>query len=175
MPRCSKKANLSLRVRQANVADVPAIMEVGRDSVTTSHWSRQLYEGQLAITSPQKHAEHLAWVIEDQHAALQEQTPSKAPEILAFLLAHRVLEDWELENIVVKEMARRRGVGSCLLGEFIVYARAQQGARILLEVRESNHSARALYRKFAFEETGLRKGYYANPPEDAIVCQLSLS
>jgi ribosomal-protein-alanine acetyltransferase len=162
-------------VRQANVADVPAIMEVGRDSVTTSQWSRQLYEGQFAIASRQKHAERLAWVVEDEHAALREKTPGKAPEILAFLLAHRVLEDWELENIVVKGTARRRGVGTRLLGEFIAYARAQQGARILLEVRESNHSARALYRKFDFEETGLRKGYYANPPEDAIVCQFNLS
>jgi [ribosomal protein S18]-alanine N-acetyltransferase len=162
-------------VRQANVADVPAIMEVGRDSVTTSHWSRRLYEGQLAITSRQKHAERVSWVVEDENAALPKKTPGKAPEILAFLLAHRVLQDWELENIVVKGTARRRGIGTCLLGEFIAYARAQQGARILLEVRESNHSARALYRKFDFEETGLRKGYYANPPEDAIVCQLRLS
>jgi len=164
-----------LRVRQANVADVPAIMEVGRDSVTTSHWSRQVYEGQLAITSRRKHAERFVWVAERDNAAPPEQTSGKAPEILAFLMAHRVLEDWELENIVVKGTARRRGVGTCLLGEFIAYARAQQGARILLEVRESNHSARALYRKFDFAETGLRKGYYANPPEDAIVCQLSLS
>jgi ribosomal-protein-alanine acetyltransferase len=164
-----------LRVRQANVADVPAIMEVGRDSLTTSHWSRQLYEGYLAITGRQKHAERVAFVAEDEHAALPEQTLGNAPEILAFLLAHRVLEDWELENIVVKGTARRRGVGTCLLGEFIAYARAQQGARILLEVRESNHSARALYRKFDFKETGLRKAYYSGPQEDAIVCQLSLS
>jgi ribosomal-protein-alanine acetyltransferase len=162
-------------VRQAKFADVLGIMEVGRDSVTTSHWTRQLYEGQLAITNRQKHAERFAWVVEDDNAALREQTSGKAPEILAFLMAHRVLEDWELENIVVKGTARRHGVGTCLLAEFIAYARAQQGARILLEVRESNHSARALYRKFDFEETGLRKGYYSNPPEDAIVCQLSLS
>jgi ribosomal protein S18 acetylase RimI-like enzyme len=150
-------------------------MEVGRDSITTSQWSRQLYEGHLAITSRQKPAERLTWVVEDENTARPERTPGTAPEILAFLLAYRVLEDWELENIVVKGTARRRGVGTCLLGEFIAYARAQQGARILLEVRESNHSARALYRKFDFEETGLRNGYYADPPEDAIVCQLSLS
>jgi [ribosomal protein S18]-alanine N-acetyltransferase len=55
-----------------------------------------------------------------------------------------------------------------------VHARAQRGSGIFLEVRESNQSARALYRKVGFKETGLRRSYYADPTEDAILCRLSL-
>jgi ribosomal-protein-alanine acetyltransferase len=162
-----------LRTRRAKIADVQAMMDVGRDSVATASWSRQLYESLVAGTSSQ-HAERFAWIVEDEHAALPEEAPSKAPEILAFLIAHRVIKDWELEDIVVKGTARRRGVGTRLLNELVAHARSQQGSVILLAVRESNQGARGLYRKMGFEETGLRKAYYAAPPEDAILCRLSL-
>jgi [ribosomal protein S18]-alanine N-acetyltransferase len=76
--------------------------------------------------------------------------------------------------MVVTKGSRRLGVGTCLLDEFISHVRATGGSRIFLEVRESNRSARALYRRAGFEETGLRKSYYADPPEDAILCRLSL-
>jgi ribosomal-protein-alanine acetyltransferase len=162
-----------LRVRRAKIADVQAMMAVGRDSVATAHWSRQLYESEVASTSSQ-HAERFAWVVEDERAALPEEAPSKAPEILAFLIAHRVIKDWELENIVVKGTARRRGVGTRLLNELVAQARSQQGSVIVLAVRESNQGARGLYRKMGFEEAGLRKSYYPNPVEDAILCRLRL-
>jgi len=64
-------------------------------------------------------------------------------------------------------------VGSRLLGEFIAHARAENGSGIFLEVRESNQSAHTLYQRAGFGQTGLRKGYYANPPEDAILYRLS--
>jgi [ribosomal protein S18]-alanine N-acetyltransferase len=94
--------------------------------------------------------------------------------LLAFLIAHRIDAEWELENIVVAETTRRQGVATRLLGEFVAHARAEHGSAVFLEVRESNLGARALYRKAGFTEMGLRKSYYSNPPEDAIVCRLSL-
>jgi ribosomal-protein-alanine acetyltransferase len=150
------------------------MMAVGRDSVATAHWSRQIYESLVASTSSPQHAERFAWVVEDEPAALPEQDPGKAPEILAFLIAHRVITDWELENIVVKGTARRFGVATLLLNELVAHARSQNGSVILLEVRKSNQRARGLYRKLGFEETGLRKSYYASPDEDAILYRLSL-
>jgi ribosomal-protein-alanine N-acetyltransferase len=160
-------------VRPAKIADVPGMMDVGRDSVATAHWSRHLYESLVASPSGQE-AERFAWVAEDESATLPEGAPSQAPEILAFLVVHRVIRDWELENIVVKEPARRRGVGTSLLNELVAQARSQQGSIILLEVRESNQKARGLYRKLGFEERGLRKSYYVNPEEDAIMYHLVL-
>jgi ribosomal-protein-alanine N-acetyltransferase len=65
-------------------------------------------------------------------------------------------------------------VGARLVGEFVKHARAARGSEIFLEVRESNEAARGLYRKMGFEATGLRKSYYSDPAEDAILCRLGL-
>ena len=86
-----------------------------------------------------------------------------SPEILAFLIAHRVDAAWELENIVVAATARRRGIAQRLLGELIEQVRSTQGSEISLEVRQSNHEARSLYRKAGFEEVGLRKELLLQP------------
>jgi ribosomal-protein-alanine N-acetyltransferase len=52
----------------------------------------------------------------------------------------------------------------------------QQGVgHVFLEVRAGNAAALALYRKSDFQETGLRRGYYADPPEDAVVMARDLS
>jgi ribosomal-protein-alanine N-acetyltransferase len=147
------------------------MMDLERASPSAAHWSRQQYEV-LFVTPSGQQSERLAWVVEG--AAQPGKVSNKTPEILAFMVAHRVDAEWELENIVVAGMARRQGVGMRLLGEFVAHARTRQDTGIFLEVRESNQSARALYRKVGFEETGLRKSYYADPPEDAILCRLRL-
>jgi len=142
------------------------MMALEHDSPSAAHWSRQQYEDLFIATSSDRRSERVAWV------AVEE---SGASAVLAFLVAHRIDAEWELENIVVAGTVRRRGVGARLLTEFIAHARAERGSGIFLEVRESNQNARALYRKAGFEETGLRKSYYSNPPEGAIVCGLRLN
>jgi ribosomal-protein-alanine N-acetyltransferase len=161
---------VNLRVRLAHAADIPAMMALERTSSDVAHWSQRQYQDLFVIPSGQP-SEHLAWV-----AVAEDEGEDKAthPEAIAFLIAHRVDAEWELENIVVAETARRQGVGTRLLRKLVEHACAARGKQIFLEVRESNRSARALYRNVGFEETGLRKGYYANPPEDAILCRLML-
>ena len=98
-----------------------------------------------------------------------------AHQTLAFLVAQRVDEEWELENIVVAKNSRRQGLGTRLLNELIDHVRVDRGRSIFLEVRDSNRAARSLYCKLGFVKTGTRKSYYSNPREDAILYQLSLS
>ncbi|MGO9170141.1 MAG: ribosomal protein S18-alanine N-acetyltransferase, partial [Candidatus Sulfotelmatobacter sp.] len=136
-------------------------------------WSRRQYEGLFAATDPQS-PERFILVVEDASEPRPEMESSPAGQLTAFLVARRVDKEWELENIVVAEEFRQRGVGSRLLGKFIAHVRAENGSGIFLEVRESNRCARALYRRAGFDQTGLRKGYYANPAEDAILYRLSL-
>jgi ribosomal-protein-alanine N-acetyltransferase len=163
-----------VRVRRANTGDIPALMHLERHSPAAAHWSCEQYQGILGTESGQQGSERLALVAEDDGGGA-EQPSTGVPEILAFLIAHRVDAEWELENIVVAPMARRRGVGTRLLGEFVAHARAERGGAVFLEVRESNQTARTLYHKVGFKETGLRKSYYTDPPEDAILCRLSIS
>jgi [ribosomal protein S18]-alanine N-acetyltransferase len=163
-----------LRVRRAKVGDIPAMMNLESLSPAAAHWPRQQYEGFFAPTSSQTPTERLVWVVEDESGDWSEKSAGEECEILGFLVAHQVDAEWELENIVVAETARRRGLGTLLLQALIAQVSAKQGKSIFLEVRESNRSARALYQKVGFEEEGLRKSYYASPPEDAILCRLSL-
>lgn len=150
------------------------MMRLARESPTAAHWPPQQYEGLFVTSGSQGQSERSAWVVEDESAAESKSLSNQGPEILAFLVAHRGDVEWELENIVVAVTARRQGVGTRLLSEFIAHARAENGRAIFLEVRESNQSARALYRKLGFEEAGLRRDYYKHPPEDAMCYRLSL-
>jgi ribosomal-protein-alanine N-acetyltransferase len=89
-----------------------------------------------------------------------------------FVIARVVGREWEIENIAVAGPARRRGLGTRLLGELLDQARDRGADAVFLEVRESNRAARALYEKWAFLESGRRRGYYKDQDEDAIVYRL---
>ena len=161
------------------------MMDLERQSPAAGHWSRNQYQALFAATdqksevqksevqkSEDQKFERIAWVAEGDGASQPERIPPAGHGIFAFLIAHRVAAAWELENIVVAATARRRGIGQRLLGELIQQVRSTQCSEISLEVRESNRDARSLYRKAGFEEVGLRRNYYSNPPEDAILCRL---
>jgi ribosomal-protein-alanine N-acetyltransferase len=71
----------------------------------------------------------------------------------------------ELLNIAVAPEFRRRGVGAGLICSLQV----GPAVCLFLEVRESNHGARAFYKELGFQEVGVRRGYYNSSPESAIV------
>jgi ribosomal-protein-alanine acetyltransferase len=86
--------------------------------------------------------------------------------VVGFLLWQAVASDEaEILNLAVQPAFRRQGIALELL-------KGLSMPRIFLEVRESNHAARALYLRAGFEECGLRKKYYDNPSEDGIVMRL---
>ncbi len=125
---------------------------------TAAHWSEAQYRG-------------LAGERDDSTAriALIASRPGSVPEMLGFLVARHVAHEWEVENIVVTPEERRKGIGTRLLHELLARAQQRDGEPVFLEVRESNAAARALYEKMGFRESGRRKGYYANPQEDAVL------
>ncbi|HTX36852.1 MAG TPA: ribosomal protein S18-alanine N-acetyltransferase [Bryobacteraceae bacterium] len=89
-----------------------------------------------------------------------------AGRIAGFLVARAVApEERELLNLAVAPLDRRRGVARALVQAFL---RDSPGA-VFLEVRESNRGARNLYKSMGFHEVSLRRKYYENPPEAAIV------
>jgi ribosomal-protein-alanine N-acetyltransferase len=131
-------------------------MALEKHAVTASHWSVEQYEAAFSETAPNR----IAMVIEEECA------------VKGFLIARAVEGEWEIENIAVASPARRRGLGTQLLGEFLDLARGRSAQAVFLEVRESNRPARALYEKWAFVETGRRVRYYRDPEEDAVVYRL---
>lgn len=80
-----------------------------------------------------------------------------------------VLDEGHITNIAVHPEFRNMGVGSLLLQGLIDRARERDISRMTLEVRRNNETAQRLYRKFGFEVKGIRKGYYADNGEDALI------
>ncbi|MGZ4732163.1 MAG: ribosomal protein S18-alanine N-acetyltransferase [Terriglobales bacterium] len=150
---------MKLSIRSAASADLPAMMALEKHAVTAAHWSAEQYEALFRASQSGR----VAQVIEDE-SGLQ-----------GFVIARAVDREWEIENIAVTGPARRRGLGTRLLGEFLDLARARGADAVFLEVRESNRAARALYEKWAFLESGRRRRYYRDPDEDAILYRLGFT
>ncbi len=134
-------------------------MALEKHAVAAAHWSAEQYR---AVFSPSE-VSRIALVIEDQGATK------------GFLVARGVGPEWEIENIAIAGSARRRGLGTRLLGEFLNTARSRGATAVFLEVRESNLAARRLYEKWAFSESGRRANYYRGPEEAAITYRLHFS
>lgn len=90
-------------------------------------------------------------------------------EVVAYLFGCFIPPEGEIYRIAVRGDKRQRGIGYRLLS----YAYKTEYGRglesLFLEVRSKNTAARALYKSFGFEEFGVRKGYYKNPDDDAIL------
>ena len=90
-------------------------------------------------------------------------------ELAGYIGLHHVLDEGYIANIAVSGKFRRRGVASALLDRIFQTAQRLGLAFLSLEVRASNMPAQALYRKYGFEQAGVRRGYYEKPREDALI------
>lgn len=91
-----------------------------------------------------------------------------------YVVAEKILDESHIERIAVHPVFRRQGVGEGLLAGLIEDCVARGVKKIYLEVRESNFPSRALYTKMGFVETYVRKAYYSDNNEDAIVMEKAL-
>lgn len=148
-----------MRIRAATAADIHLLMVLEKQAATAAHWSAQQYEVAFSAESPTR----LVLILEDETG------------VLGFIVGRTLDKEWEIENIIVAEAVRRRGMGARLLKEFVDLARGRGAEKIFLEVRESNRAARRLYEKSAFVESGRRRLYYREPEEDAIIYQLGFT
>ena len=89
--------------------------------------------------------------------------------IAGFVLARAVLDEAEVLEIAVAPAHRRRGLARDLLRALDAVLAAQGVATLHLEVRRANAGARALYDAVGFEVSGERRGYYSEPPDDAVL------
>ena len=97
-----------------------------------------------------------------------------AEKIAGFIAARFTGDEVHINNVAVRAQFRLRGIGQTLLGS-VLEEGALMGARsAILEVRAGNLAAQALYQHAGFRVVGRRRGYYADPPEDALVMSASI-
>lgn len=96
-------------------------------------------------------------------------------KIVGYVLFWLLPKEIDIHNIAVHTGFRRQRVGQTLLHQVIEQARSRNSARVTLEVRVSNIAAQKLYDSVGFVSQGLRKGYYSDDGEDAVVMVLELA
>jgi ribosomal-protein-alanine N-acetyltransferase len=134
-----------------SVEDIDSVMEIETKSFTIP-WSRNAFEQELLCN---KFAHYL--VVRHQGRAI------------AYGGMWFILDEAHITNIAVHPQYRRRGVGTLLLGKMISYAQKRSIQNITLEVRAGNRGAIGLYSRMGFIEVGIRRGYYSDNGEDALI------
>lgn len=152
--------SLELRFRAMSPADIPAIFAMAASLPTAPHWPQSTYEFAL---NPANLPERIALIAE---------SPDGQP--LGFAIASITGWESELETIAVTARSQRQGVAPALFKRLAALLVKRDIQTVFLEVRASNLAAIQLYRTLGFVESGRRKGYYADPPEDALVLRLQL-
>ncbi len=96
-------------------------------------------------------------------------------KLAGYCIVYFVLDEGEIARIAVDNCVRRQGVGRKLLEQVKKTCEEKGIIRLMLDVRESNESARAFYKNYGFEEDGLRKNFYDMPKEDAVLMSMVLA
>jgi ribosomal-protein-alanine N-acetyltransferase len=141
----------AISVRSATEADLPAILQIQRDSSTAAQWPVGSYEEAIR---------------QDTRLVL---VAEQSGQILGFLVASTATEEWELENIAVGLSWRRQGIGRALLQALIRRAQDSRASEIRQEIRASHLAAQQTGQAVGFVQVGRRKGYYRDPDEDALL------
>lgn len=89
--------------------------------------------------------------------------------LLGYVGSQTCQDETDMMNIAVSPASRRKGVARALIEALVSALRERGSKQLTLEVRASNGPARQLYESLGFLQVGLRKNYYRNPKEDALI------
>lgn len=142
---------LNVHIIRMNSEDIPEAAVLERE-VFPDPWSEAMLRSGMA-----------------EHAQLYFCAREKSGALAGYAAMLAVLDEGELLRIGVAPGFRRRGVAAMLLERIFQTAEERKLAFMLLEVRKGNTPAVRLYEKYGFSSEGIRKNYYQNPEEDALI------
>jgi ribosomal-protein-alanine N-acetyltransferase len=141
-----------MELRPLSEKDAPALFAL--ESVCFScPWSENSFIG--ALRSPFTHGFGLF----------------EGERLLGYAFLFALFEEGEVMNIAVAKEERGKGLSRILMDALLEKARTEKVEILRLEVRASNLAAKSLYESYGFQYTGLRKGYYSAPREDALLME----
>jgi ribosomal-protein-alanine N-acetyltransferase len=141
----------AIALRPMTDADINVVADIERASASWP-WTPTMFREEMNDTATRGY-----WVAEIDGA------------VVGFAGLWVVVGEGHLTNIAVDPQVRRRGVATQLLLHTVRNAIARDCTALTLEVRVSNSSAIALYARFGFAPAGVRKGYYPDNHEDALI------
>ncbi len=145
-------------IREMSEKDIEQVMEIAASEREAPQWARSAYQDAVRPLSQRR----VALVAED----------AATGTMAGFAILSIMPPEAELESIVTAVEFQRQGVARRLFTTLACELRQAGVERIILEVRESNRRARALYEALGFRESGRRPRYYADPVDDAVLMGL---
>ena len=142
---------VDLALRRLGLRDLAAIEAIERRAYRTP-WSRSMFAGELAKPSS------LCLGAVDEEGTL-----------VGYMIISRYVDAWHVMNIATAPEHRRRGVATALLERLFQMTADDAQRGYTLEVRVSNEDAIRLYERLGFERRGIRRGYYTDNREDAVI------
>ena len=142
-------------LREVQSTDIDEMMTIERASFT-SPWSARFFLEEIQVS----YAKSVLVEVEGR--------------IVGYIIYWQLPKEVDIHNLAVHPEYRRQGIGRSLLSSAIDSAKGQDSNRVTLEVRKSNQAAQQLYHSLGFVERGVRKGYYSDDGEDALVMVLDL-
>jgi ribosomal-protein-alanine N-acetyltransferase len=139
-----------IEIRRLQLRDLSAIDEIERSAYPTP-WSRSMFAGELAKPS----SICLGAFAEER--------------LVGYLIVSRYVDAWHVMNVAVAPDRQRRGIATLLLGRLFELTSEDDRRGYTLEVRVSNAGAISLYERLGFEPRGVRRGYYTDNREDALI------
>jgi ribosomal-protein-alanine N-acetyltransferase len=140
------------RIGVATAGDLPAVEALQRRAFTNP-WG----------------AEAIKWELENTDVARLYVMHDAADAVVAYCACWKVFDELHINSLAVDESLRRQGLARQLLRHVILDAHASGARSATLEVRQSNHAARLLYEGLGFHVEGVRRDYYQDPREDALI------
>jgi [ribosomal protein S18]-alanine N-acetyltransferase len=139
-----------IEIRRLQLRDLTPIETIERSAYPTP-WSRSMFAGELS-----KPSSVCLGAFEDD-------------VLVGYLITSRYVDAWHVMNVAVAPDRQRRGIASALLGRLFELTADDDRRGYTLEVRVSNAGAIALYERLGFEQRGVRRGYYTDNREDALI------
>jgi ribosomal-protein-alanine N-acetyltransferase len=156
-PATGEKSKYKLRrMRRTDIDQVFALEQI----IFPTPWSLKSYEFELESNPASRQ-----WVIETQELG-------DDWHIVAFSVCWILGDEVHIANFAVASAYRRRGLGHRLLRHILECAQEEGMHSATLEVRAGNQAAQGLYAAYGFQQVGLRKQYYSDNREDALLLQL---
>ena len=142
---------MNVQLRRLETHDLDAVETIERESYPTP-WSRSMFDAELRKPS-----------------SLALGACTAADELLGYAFVSRYVDAWHVMNVAVANAYRRRGIASALLERLFDVTATDPKRGYTLEVRVSNTGAIRLYEQLGFEARGVRRGYYTDNREDALI------
>ena len=143
---------MQVTVKPMEKTDVDGVIEIEAKAYGDHHWSKDSFMNELSND------------LAKYYSAFNENG-----ELVGYSGCWQILEECHITNIAVSPEYRRQKIGETLLKRIIDECYKNLIKYITLEVRVSNTAAIGLYEKFGFKSFGVRKGYYQNNNEDALI------